>query len=150
MKTCLPREKLESAVLGEGPDGLLSDIELHAESCARCRHELSWLRSEVAMFSQRAAREEASRLWQGVAGPRLRGFRSAFDPSLATSLPRPDNVGPLLRRYTAFVLFAVVLTVGGFLRLSRLPHEDPRWYTLSSLARELARERQTYDAVIAS
>jgi hypothetical protein len=55
-----------------------------------------------------------------------------------------------LRRYAAFLLFAAVLIAGAFVRLSRLPHEDPRWYTLSSLARELAAEKQTYDVVVAS
>jgi hypothetical protein len=70
MKVCLPRERLEAAVLGEEPEALLEDIEVHAEGCARCRHELSWLRTEVAMFSQRAAREEVGRLWEGVVSKR--------------------------------------------------------------------------------
>jgi hypothetical protein len=67
MKTCLSRERIEAVVLGEAPEALLPELEQHAEGCARCRHELSWLRSEVALFSQRAAREEVSRLWEGVA-----------------------------------------------------------------------------------
>ena len=67
MKACLSRERLEAAVLGEAPEALLPEIETHAETCARCRHELSWLRTEVALFSQRTAREEVSRLWEGVA-----------------------------------------------------------------------------------
>jgi hypothetical protein len=53
-----------------------------------------------------------------------------------------------LRRIAASSLFMLVLAAGAFVRLSRLPHEDPRWYTLSSLARELAKENQTYDVVI--
>ena len=55
-----------------------------------------------------------------------------------------------MRRYAAFALFAGVLIAGLLLRLSRLPDLaiDPRWYTLGSLARELAREKQTYDTVV--
>jgi hypothetical protein len=55
-----------------------------------------------------------------------------------------------LRRYATFFLFASVLVAGAFIRLSRMPRGDPRWYTLSTLARELAGENQTYDLVIAS
>ncbi len=55
-----------------------------------------------------------------------------------------------LRRYAAFALFAAVLIAGLLIRLSRLPalNVDPRWYTLGSLARELAREKQSYDLVV--
>jgi hypothetical protein len=53
-----------------------------------------------------------------------------------------------VRRYAAFLLFAAVLAAAAFVRLSRLPHGDPRWYTLSTLAQELAREDKTYDLVI--
>jgi hypothetical protein len=67
MKTCPNRMTLESAALGELHEGRVSEIESHAEGCARCRHELNWLRAETAMFAQRAAREEVSRLWEGVA-----------------------------------------------------------------------------------
>jgi hypothetical protein len=97
MKTCLPREKLESAVLGEAPEGLLADIEMHAEGCARCRHELAWLRTEVVLFSQRAAREEVSRLWEGVAKDR--------------EVRRPRRVSRALLAIAASVFMAV--TVGG-------------------------------------
>ena len=55
-----------------------------------------------------------------------------------------------MRRYAAFALFAVVLVAGLLIRLSRTPALgiDPRWYTLGSLARELAQEKQTYDVVV--
>jgi hypothetical protein len=66
VRSCPTRLQLEAAVLGEAPGGRLTDYEAHADACPRCRHELNWLRSEVAMFSQRHAREEVSRLWEGV------------------------------------------------------------------------------------
>lgn len=55
-----------------------------------------------------------------------------------------------MRRYAAFALFAGVLIAGLLIRLSRAPALgiDPRWYTLGSLARELAQEKQSYDVVI--
>ena len=66
MKSCPTRLQLESAVLGEAPGGRLTDYEAHADSCPRCRHELNWLRTEAAFFSQRTARHEVGRLWEGV------------------------------------------------------------------------------------
>ncbi|MBK7862105.1 MAG: hypothetical protein IPJ65_26520 [Archangiaceae bacterium] len=55
-----------------------------------------------------------------------------------------------MRRYAAFAVLAIVLVAGLLLRLARLPalNVDPRWYTLGSLARELAREKQPYDVVV--
>ncbi len=66
MKSCPSRLQLESAVLGEAPAGRLTELDAHAESCARCRHELNWLRAESALFAQRHARDEVSRLWESV------------------------------------------------------------------------------------
>jgi hypothetical protein len=65
MKTCPSRLQLEGLALDEVSEGRAAELEGHASACARCRHELNWLRSEAAMFSQRAAREEVSRLWEG-------------------------------------------------------------------------------------
>ncbi len=97
MKTCPTRIQLEAAVMGEVPEGRLSDCETHAEHCARCRHELNWLRSEQAMFGQRAAREEVSRLWEGA--PRRKEARAE------------GFVTRALLAVGATVLFAV--TIGG-------------------------------------
>ncbi len=56
-----------------------------------------------------------------------------------------------MRRYATSAVIAAVLLIGAFVRLSRMPRAvDPRWYTLSTLARELAQEKQTYDVVIAA
>jgi len=66
MKPCPSRLQLESAVLGDAPAGRLGEYDAHASSCARCRHELNWLRAESALFAQRHAREEVSRLWETV------------------------------------------------------------------------------------
>ncbi|MBK7862107.1 MAG: zf-HC2 domain-containing protein [Archangiaceae bacterium] len=63
---CPTRLQLESAVLSELSPSRTLDVEAHAETCARCRHELNWLRTETALFAQRAAREEVTRLWEGV------------------------------------------------------------------------------------
>lgn len=106
MKSCLSRERLEAAVLGETPEALLLDIEAHAETCARCRHELSWLRTEVGLFSQRAAREEVNRLWEGVA--REQHAR------------RPRRLSRALLAVAASVLIAVSL--GGRLTLGQRSH----------------------------
>jgi hypothetical protein len=123
VKTCLPRERLESAVLGESPEGLLADIELHAESCARCRHELAWLRTEVVLFSQRAAREEVSRLWEGVAKDR--------------DVRRPRRVSRALLAIAASVFVAV--TVGGRLVLRQHAHasEDSLPMSLETMSVDL-------------
>jgi anti-sigma factor RsiW len=105
MKTCLSRERLEAAVLGEAPEALLPEIEAHAESCARCRHELSWLRTEIALFSQRTAREEVNRLWEGVSKEQQ-------------AARRPRRFTRALLAVAASVLFAV--TLGG--QLTQRPH----------------------------
>lgn len=66
MKTCPSKLQLESAVLGELHESRVAELDAHAEACARCRHELNWLRTETALFAQRTAREEVSRLWESV------------------------------------------------------------------------------------
>lgn len=67
MKSCPSKLQLESAALGELHESRIVELETHAEGCGRCRHELNWLRTESALFAQRTAREEVSRLWEGVA-----------------------------------------------------------------------------------
>jgi hypothetical protein len=66
MKPCPTRLQLEAAVLGEVHPSRAAELEAHADGCVRCRHELNWLRAETALFAQRTAREEVSRLWEGV------------------------------------------------------------------------------------
>ncbi len=66
MKNCPSKVQLEAAVLGEVPDGRVAELDAHASGCARCRHELNWLRAESTLFAQRTAREEVSRLWDAV------------------------------------------------------------------------------------
>jgi anti-sigma factor RsiW len=78
MKTCPSRLQLESAVLGEVHESRVHELEDHAERCARCRHELNWLRAETAMFAQRTAREEVNRLWEGVDAASARRARRPF------------------------------------------------------------------------
>ena len=64
MSRCGKTHLLEAVVQGELPG---DDLRAHAEHCPRCRHELNWLETEQGLFRQRAAREEVSALWQGVA-----------------------------------------------------------------------------------
>ncbi len=64
MSRCGKTHLLEAVVQGEVPG---DDLRAHAEHCPRCRHELNWLETEQGLFRQRAAREEVSALWKGVA-----------------------------------------------------------------------------------
>jgi hypothetical protein len=66
MRSCPTRLQLEAVALGELHPAREAELEAHAEGCVRCRHELNWLRTETALFAQRTAREEVSRLWEGV------------------------------------------------------------------------------------
>lgn len=66
MKSCPSRLQLEAAVLGEAHEGRAAELDAHAEGCARCRHELNWVRTETSLFAQRTARDEVGRLWQAV------------------------------------------------------------------------------------
>lgn len=51
-----------------------------------------------------------------------------------------------MRRFAAFAVIAIVLIAGALIRIGRLAEQ--RWYTLGSLAEELAGEKQTYDLVV--
>ncbi|MDP3237607.1 MAG: hypothetical protein Q8N26_32770 [Myxococcales bacterium] len=64
MSRCGKTHLLEAVVQGEVPG---DDLRAHAAHCPRCRHELNWLETEQGLFRQRAAREEVSALWKGVA-----------------------------------------------------------------------------------
>jgi hypothetical protein len=64
--TCGRTQYLEAMVSGETP-ALEADLRAHAQGCALCRHELSWLQTERGLCRQRASREEVSALWKGVA-----------------------------------------------------------------------------------
>ncbi len=71
MSRCGKTHLLEAVVHGERPG---DELRAHAEQCPRCRHELNWLETEQGLFRQRAAREEVSALWKGVAA------RTGVDP----------------------------------------------------------------------
>lgn len=58
---------LEAAVAGETPRALELELRAHANTCARCRHELNWLDTEQKLFRERAGRDEVAELWKGVA-----------------------------------------------------------------------------------
>ena len=95
---CPSRLQLESAVLGEVHESRVHELEQHAEGCARCRHELNWLRAETAMFAQRTAREEVNRLWEGV------------DASSNRRARRPLKMVRAMLAIAASVLLAAVVT----------------------------------------
>jgi anti-sigma factor RsiW len=76
MSTCGRTAVLESIVAGEAPAALAAELRAHATNCARCRHELNWLETEARLFRERAARDEVSELWMGVA--RRRGMANAW------------------------------------------------------------------------
>ncbi|MCC6332693.1 MAG: hypothetical protein IT380_01745 [Myxococcales bacterium] len=67
MSTCGYSSSLESVVAGDAPAALATELRAHAAHCARCRHELNWLETEARLFRERAARDEVSALWKGVA-----------------------------------------------------------------------------------
>jgi len=80
MSRCGKTHLLEAVVQGELPG---DELRAHAEHCPRCRHELNWLETEQGLFRQRAAREEVSALWKGVAArtgvaPRRRSVNLAL------------------------------------------------------------------------
>ncbi len=68
--THLPVEDLEALALGELEAGRADAIRAHADACAGCSRELSWLRAERALLARRPTPDTAH-LWAGVAA-RLR------------------------------------------------------------------------------
>jgi len=66
MSKCGRTHLLEAMTAGEVPAPLETELRAHASSCARCRHELSWLDSEQLLFRHRAGRDEVQHLWRGV------------------------------------------------------------------------------------
>ncbi len=65
--TCGKPGLLEALTRSELTATTAAEVEAHASTCARCRHELNWLRTERALFRARAGRDEVSHLWQGIA-----------------------------------------------------------------------------------
>jgi hypothetical protein len=57
---------LEAMVHGELPAASADDLRAHANTCAKCHHELNWLLTERKLFRTRAGREEVQQLWSAV------------------------------------------------------------------------------------
>lgn len=95
--SCGRSQFLEALALGQASPSLEAELTIHLRSCGRCRHELRWLKTEQALFRQRAGRDEVAHLWKGVAR------RSGLD------LPR--GVWP--RALAALALGAAVLLAVG-------------------------------------
>jgi anti-sigma factor RsiW len=65
--SCGRSQFLEALALGQAPPSLEAELTAHLRDCGRCRHELRWLKTEQALFRQRAGRDEVAHLWKGVA-----------------------------------------------------------------------------------
>lgn len=61
--SCDRDQLLEALVGGELRGGAADELQSHLKRCARCRHELNWLRTEASLLRQRAGREEVAHLW---------------------------------------------------------------------------------------
>jgi anti-sigma factor RsiW len=99
--TCGRPGLLEAHTRSELTAVAASELEAHVATCARCRHELNWLRTERALFRARAGRDEVAHLWQGVA---------------ARTAPRPSR----LSRF-AVALAASALALLAMQQLVRAP-----------------------------
>src|SRR5205085_2586137 len=66
MSTCRRTVELDQLAQGELPAATAAELTAHADRCGVCGHELRWLLSERGLFSQRAAREHASVLWERI------------------------------------------------------------------------------------
>lgn len=64
MNSCNHEDLVELAQ-GELSPERASQVELHADECAECARELSWLRTERALFRKEQA-TPASHVWQGI------------------------------------------------------------------------------------
>jgi anti-sigma factor RsiW len=97
--TCGKPGLLEALTRGALTATTASEVEAHATTCARCRHELNWLRTERALFRARAGRDEVSHLWKGVAArtaPASRPWKQ-LAVALAAGLLALVSVQQLLR-----------------------------------------------------
>ncbi len=50
-------EALDALAAGELGPAEAAQVQGHADRCPRCRHELAWLKTESALFEQRALRQ---------------------------------------------------------------------------------------------
>jgi anti-sigma factor RsiW len=64
--SCAKTSLLEALVANEVGPAEARELRAHAAGCACCKHELRWLESEVALFRQRAGRDEVAHLWAGI------------------------------------------------------------------------------------
>ncbi len=68
MSKCGRTAQLESMLSASPSAAVTAELEAHATHCAPCAHELRWLRSEEALFSQRRTRQQVRTLMK-VAQP---------------------------------------------------------------------------------
>lgn len=64
MSRCGRTAQLEELLASSLSPAALAELEAHAGHCALCAHELRWLRTEEALFTQRRTRQQVRQLYQ--------------------------------------------------------------------------------------
>ncbi len=86
MSKCGRTAQLE-ALLSSNHPPTVAELEAHATRCAPCAHELRWLRTEEALFSQRRTRQQVRSMYPVPARPKPeRRVWSTLALALAASL----------------------------------------------------------------
>jgi len=62
MSKCGRTAQLEALLSSNSPN-LTAELEAHATRCATCAHELRWLRTEDALFTQRRTRQQVRSMY---------------------------------------------------------------------------------------
>jgi len=70
MSKCGRTAQLESLLSNAPSQAVTSELEAHASHCAPCAHELRWLRTEEALFSQRRTRQQVRSMYPPVPAPK--------------------------------------------------------------------------------
>ena len=70
MSKCGRTAQLESILSSAPSASALAELESHAGRCAPCAHELRWLRTEEALFSQRRTRQQVRAMYPVPPAPK--------------------------------------------------------------------------------
>lgn len=103
MSKCGRTAQLEALLSSNHPTAV-AELQTHASRCATCAHELRWLRTEEALFSQRRTRQQVRSMYPQPARPKPeRRVWSTLALAIAASLllllgvgfqSRPSQVYP--------------------------------------------------------
>ena len=69
MSKCGRTAQLEALLSSNNPKAV-AELEAHAGRCALCAHELRWLKTEDALFSQRRTRQQVRSMYPVPAQPK--------------------------------------------------------------------------------